>query len=162
MGISYNAVVLLRLKPGTMSDRLSESYAKSGSVGFFWGSTWRERRHKRCEDRDHEQDEERSGLGEGSYQTHRTMLGASGYGQFDEREEELERLHKLVRDLELEARGRRPRGNRDNQEGGSVSRGDRYRTRSNQSGSCRHRDHSHSRESCRHRDCSRSWESRRR
>jgi len=104
--ISYNAVVLLRLKLEKMFDKCSKSYAESGSVGSFRGSTWRERRQKRCEDRECEQDEERSGLGEGSYQTHRTMLGASGYGQFDERDEELERLRKLVRDLELEARGK--------------------------------------------------------
>jgi len=71
------------------------------------GFSWQERRHKRREDRDREKEEERSGLGEGSYQTHRTMSGASGYGQFNERDEELERLRKLVRDLELEARGRR-------------------------------------------------------
>ena len=35
---------------------------------------------KRCEDRDCEQEEERSGLGERSYQKHQTMSGASGLG----------------------------------------------------------------------------------
>ena len=35
---------------------------------------------KRCEDRDCEQEEERSGLGERSYQKHQTMSGASGHG----------------------------------------------------------------------------------
>ena len=47
----------------------------------------------------------RSGLGKGSYQTHRTMSGASGHGQFDERDKELERLRRLMRDLELEVKG---------------------------------------------------------
>ena len=68
------------------------------------------------------------------------MSGASGYGQFDERDEELEWLRKLVRDLELEAKGKRQREDQDNQEGGSTSQGDRYGIRSNQSGSRRHRD----------------------
>ena len=39
-------------------------------------------------------------------QTYRTMLGASKHGQCDGRDQELERLRRLVRDLELEARGR--------------------------------------------------------
>ena len=42
------------------------------------------------------------------------MLGASGHGQFDERDEELEWLCRLVRDLELEAGGRCRRRDRDN------------------------------------------------
>ena len=54
-----------------------------------------------------------SDLGEGSYQTHLTISGASGHGQFDERDEELERLRRLVRDLELEARGGHQRMDRD-------------------------------------------------
>ena len=106
MGISYKAVVQLRLMLGKMSERCSGSYAESGSMGSSRGSTWREQRHKRSEDRDREQEEERSGLGEGSYQTHRIVSGASGLRQFDKRDEEFERLRKLARDLELEARGR--------------------------------------------------------
>ena len=39
-------------------------------------------------------------------QTYRTMLGASEHGQCDGRDQELEQLRRLVRDLELEARGR--------------------------------------------------------
>ena len=128
-------MVLLRLKPGKMSDRRLESYAKSGFVRSSRGSTWRERRQKRREDKECEQDEERFGLREGSYQTHRTMSGAAGYGQFDKRDEEFELLRKLVRDLELEARGRRQRRDRDDQKRGSTSRGDHYGAGSNQSGS---------------------------
>ena len=97
-----------------MSERRSGSYAESGSIGSSRGSTWREQRHKRREDRDREQEEEYSGLGEGSYQTNRTISGASGHGQLDERDEELERLHRLVIDLELEARGGQRRRDRDN------------------------------------------------
>lgn len=40
------------------------------------------------------------------------MLGNSGHEHFDMRDEELERLRRSVRDLELEARGRRQRRNR--------------------------------------------------
>ena len=79
-----------------------------------------------------------------------------GYRQFDERDEELERLRKLVRNLEFEVKGRRQRGDRDDQEGGLASRGDCYETGSNQSGSHRHRHCSHSWESRQRRDRSRS------
>ena len=75
--------------------------------------SWQERRQKRHEDRDHEQGEEQFGLGDGSFQTYRTMSGASGRNRFDrrdeehdQRDEELECLCRLVRDLELQARGR--------------------------------------------------------
>ena len=105
MGISYEAVVRLRLALEKMSERCSGSHAESGLVGFSQGSTWREQRHKRHENRNCGQEEEQFDLGEWSYQTYRTMSGASGHGQYDERDEELERLRKLVRNLELEARG---------------------------------------------------------
>ena len=42
------------------------------------------------------------------------MSGASGYGQFDEKDKELEWLRKLVKDLELEAKGKRQREDQDN------------------------------------------------
>ena len=61
-----------------------------------------------------EQKEEQSSLGEGLYQTHRTMFGASEHGQYDETDEELEWLRRLVRDLELEARGGHQRRDQDN------------------------------------------------
>ena len=98
-------MVRLRLTLGKIYERRLGSYAESGSVGSSQGSTWREQRHKRREDRNRGQEEERSGLGEGSYQTYRTMSGASGHRQYDERDEELKWLRKLVRDLKLEARG---------------------------------------------------------
>jgi len=50
---------------------------------------------------------------------------ASGHKRLDERDEELEQLRRLVRDLELEAKDRHRRGDRDNPAGGSMSRGDR-------------------------------------
>ena len=43
----------------------SRSYAESGSERSSWGSTWLERRQKRCEDREYE--EGQSGLGEGLF-----------------------------------------------------------------------------------------------
>jgi len=78
----------------------------SGSIGSSRGSTWRERRQKKREDRECVRGEEESGLGEGSDQTHRTMSRASGHGQRDGRDRELEWLRRLVMDLKLEAGGR--------------------------------------------------------
>ena len=62
--------------------------------------------------REHPRGEERSGLGEGSDQTHRTVSGVSVHRQYDDRDRELERLRRLVMDLELEVRGRRQERNR--------------------------------------------------
>ena len=67
---------------------------------------WQERRQKRHEDREYEHEEEEFGLGEGSYQMDWAASDASGHRQLDERDEELERLRRLLRDLELEARDR--------------------------------------------------------
>ena len=100
-------------------------------MGSSRRSTWQEQRHKRREERDHEQEEECSGPGERSSQTHRTISSASGHEQFDERDEELEQLHRLVRDLELEARGRHQRRGRDDREMKADSRGNRYGVGSN-------------------------------
>ena len=88
-----------------MSEGCSGGHAESGSMGSSRGSTWWERRHKRREDREHEREEEQSSLEEGLYQTRQTISGASGHGQFEERDQEVEWLRRLVRDLELEARG---------------------------------------------------------
>ena len=41
-----------------------------------------------------------------SYQIHRTISGALRHEQFEERDQEMERLRRLMRDLELEAKGR--------------------------------------------------------
>ena len=86
-----------------MSEGHSRGHAESGSAG----STWRERRQKRREDQERELVEEQFGLGEGSYQTLRTVSGATGHDQHDERDQEIERLRRLVRDFELEGRNRR-------------------------------------------------------
>ena len=48
------------------------------------------------------------------------MSGALGHRQFDEKEEELKHLCKLVRDLELEAGGRHRRRDQNNREGESA------------------------------------------
>ena len=69
-----------------MSEGRSGGHAKSGSIGSSRGSTWLERRQKRHEDRERLRGEEEFGLGEGSDQTHRTMSGASGHGQRDDRD----------------------------------------------------------------------------
>ena len=76
----------------------------------------------------------------------------------DETDEEFERLRNLIRDLELEARGRHRRRGQDNQAGGSMSGGDHYVIGFDQSGSHQRRDRSHSRESCQHRERTRSQE----
>ena len=72
------------------------------------------------------------------------MSGVLGHGKFDERDEELENLHRLVRDLKLEAKGVRWRRDRDDQEEGSTSGGGHYRVRLHQFGPDRHRERSRS------------------
>ena len=99
------------------------------------------------EDRECERKEEESGLREGLDQTHRIVLGASRHGQRDKRDQELEWLRKLVRDLELEARGWRQRRDRDNREMRDGSVGNQDEEGSSQSGSHQRQDCSLSRES---------------
>ena len=77
-----------------MSERHSGGHAKSGSAGSSRGSTWRERRQKRREDQERELAEEQFGLGEGSYQTLRTVSGATGHDQQEERDQEIEQLRR--------------------------------------------------------------------
>ena len=71
---------------------------------------------------------------------HQALSGASRREHFDMRDEEFERLRRLVRDLELEARGRRWRRDREEPAEGSTSVGGCYREGSYQSGYHRHRD----------------------
>ena len=97
-----------------MSERHSRGHAKSGSTGSSRRSTWQERRQNRREDREREQAKEQFGLGEGSYQTLRMVSGATRYDQHEERDQEIERLRRLVRDFKLEERNRHQRRNRDN------------------------------------------------
>ena len=98
---------------GEMSESQARSYAESGSKRSFRESNWGERRQKRCEDREYEQEEGQLSLKEGSFQMYRTVFGASEHNRSNRRDEErerrdkeLKRLHKLVSNLELEARGR--------------------------------------------------------
>ena len=130
-----------------MSERHSGGRAESGSVGSSRGSTWRERRQKRCKDRERLRGEEESGLGEGSDQTRRTVSGFSGHRQYDDRDRELERLHRLVMDLELEARGRRQERDRHHRQRRNDSTGDRGKESSSQSGTRRFQNRSPSQES---------------
>ena len=94
-----------------MSEGRSGDHAESGSVGSSQGSTWWERRQKRSEDREREREreEEQSGLREGSYQTLQTVSSAMEHEWHEERDREIERLRKLVRDFKLEARTRHQR-----------------------------------------------------
>ncbi|XP_030945842.1 uncharacterized protein LOC115970335 [Quercus lobata] len=76
-----------------------------------------------------------SGTGAGSYQTQRTVSGATGRRQREERDEELERLRRLVRGLELEVKGKRRRRERNvRQQEVRIGR-NRYGQGSNQFGS---------------------------
>ena len=77
------------------------------------------------------------------------MSGASGHNRFDQRneelkrkDEELEHLRRLMRDLELEARDRCRRRDHEEQGEGSASVGRCYGVGSHQSESHRHRDRS--------------------
>ena len=128
-----------------MSEERSGGRAPSSSIGSSRGSTWRERRQKRREDREHPRGKERSRLGDGSAQTHRTVSGVSAHRQYDDRDRELERLRRLIMDLELEARGRRqernhnPRQRRNHvEEGFSRSGTQRFQNRSRSQESRRH------------------------
>ena len=125
-----------------MSRRHLESYAESGSRGSLRGSSWRERRPKRDEDHRYEQEKDHSSLGEESFRTYRLMSGTSGYEHFEKRDEELERLHKLVRDLELEARCRRQKRDREERVERSASLGGSHGQVPYQSCSHRHQDRS--------------------
>ena len=125
-----------------MSRRHSESYAESGSRGSLRGSSWRERRYKRDEDRRYEQEEDHSSPGEGSLYTYWSMSDASRHEHFDKRDEELERLDRLVRDLELEARCRCRRRDREERAERSASVGGSHGQAPHQSCSHRHRDRS--------------------
>ena len=95
-----------------MFERHSGDHVGTGSEGSSRGSSWRERRQKEREDRRHDQLEVMSSMGEGSYQTQRTVSGAMGRRQREEWDEELKRLRRLVKGLELEVRGRRRGGDR--------------------------------------------------
>lgn len=86
-----------------MLDHHSGSYTVSGSGGSSWSSSWRERRYKRNKDRRREQDGEHSGSGEGSSQTYRSVSDVSQHEHRDRRDQELECLRRLVKDLELKA-----------------------------------------------------------
>ena len=99
-----------------MSEEHSGRHAESGSTRSSWGSIWRERRQKRRKDQERELAEGQSDLGEGSYQTLQTVSGTMEHDQHDERDQEIERLHSLVRDFELEGRNRRQRRNQYNRE----------------------------------------------
>ena len=68
------------------------------------------------------------------------MSGASGHECPDRRDEELKRLRRLVRELELEARGRRRKRNHKEHAEGSRSVGSGHREAFYQFGSHRHRE----------------------
>ena len=99
---------------GKMFEEHFGGHAECKSAGSSRGSTWRERRQKRHEDQERELAKGQFGLGEGSYQTLRTVLGAIKHDQHDERDQEIEQLRRLVRDFELEGRNRHQRQNQYN------------------------------------------------
>ena len=70
------------------------------------------------------------------------MSTTSGYECFDRRDEELKHLHRLVRDLELEARGRRRRRNHEEHAEGSASVRSSHEEASHLSGSHRYKERS--------------------
>ena len=125
-----------------MSEGYSGGHAESGSAESSRGSTWQERRQKIREDREREQAKEQSDLGEGSYQTLRKVLGATGYDQHEKKDQEIKRLRTLVKDFELKERNRRQRRNQDNQERRDDNVMDRDNGESSQTNPHQRRDHS--------------------
>lgn len=124
-----------------MSDHHSGSYIANGSGGSSRSSNWREIRYKRNEDRKRKWDGEYSSSREGSSQTYQLVSDVSEYEHRDRRDQELECLRRLVRDLELEAQGRRRRRNHDEHAERSASVVGSHREASCQSSShqTRHR-----------------------
>ena len=144
---------------GKMSEGRSGDHAESRSVGSSRGSIWWEWRQKRREDRECEREEEQSGLREGSYQTLQTVSGPTEHEQHEERDREIERLCRLMRDFELEVRNRRQWRDQENQRRRDDNMGDRDGRESIQSGTRQRRDRSQ--ESRWHKTWSYSWGSRR-
>ena len=99
---------------GKMSEEHFRGHAECKSAGSSRGSTWRERRQKRHEDQERELAKGQSGLGEGSYQTLRIVLGAMEHDQHNERDQEIKQLRRLVKDFELEGRNKHQRRNQYN------------------------------------------------
>ena len=118
------------------------SYANSRPGGSSRSPSWQEMRYKRNEDRRHEWDGEHFGLGEGSTQMYRSTSKIPEQEHCDGRDLELERLHRLVKDLELEVQGRRQRRNHNESPEGSVHTGDNHKEASYQSDSRRSRERS--------------------
>ena len=104
-----------------MFEQFSVSYAASGSRGSSRVFNWREMRYKRNKDQWHEQDGEYSSPGEGSSQMYRSMSDVPEHEHRDRRDQDLEHLRRMVRDLELELRGRCRRRNHDEHVEGTVS-----------------------------------------
>lgn len=125
-----------------MFDHRLASYTASGFGGFSQGSSWRERRYKRNEDRRWERDGEQSSSGEGSSRTYQIVSGISEHEHRDRRDQEIERLRRMVRNLEIEVRGICRRRNRDEHAEGSVSIGGSHGEASRQSSSHWSRDRS--------------------
>ena len=96
-----------------MFDHHSASYADSGSRGSSRSLSWQEMRHKRNENRRYDWDGEHSGSGEGSSQTYQSASKIPEQKHRDRRDQEPERLHRLVRDLELEVHNRDRKRNHD-------------------------------------------------
>ena len=83
------------------------SSTDSRSKGSSRGSSWQERRQKRDQDRWYEEHWEQPNSGEGFSQLYQSTSYIPKQEHYDRRDQELERLRKQVRDLELEVRGRR-------------------------------------------------------
>lgn len=81
-------------------------------------------------------------MGEGSSQTHRLAFEVPEQKHHDRRDQELEHLHRLVRDFEMDVRGRHQRRNHDESPKGSVNIRDSRGEASYQSGPFRSRERS--------------------
>ena len=67
-----------------------------------------------------------SDTGEGLYQIQQMVSGATGCRRREEQDEEVEWLHRLVRGLELEVRGRRRGGDKNDRQQEDGIGGNRY------------------------------------
>ena len=140
MGISYVAVVLPRfIRAKCLRDTLG--VMPKVALGDLLGDPLGRKESRRgAKTRSMAKRKSSLVLGKGSFQTHWTLSGASGHDRFDRRDEELERLRRLVRDLELEARGMHRKRDRDERAEGSASVEGGYGEVPHQSSSHRHQD----------------------
>lgn len=112
MGISCLTVVLSKVNYlGVWPINVRRLLPTIGPGIRLGARVWQEMRQKRGQDCWYEKNGEWPGLREGPLQLYQSVSDVPEQEHYDRKDQELERLHKQARDLELEVRGRRRRRN---------------------------------------------------